>query len=387
MAPIFRVFVCLTLSLGFFGGAFADSTDDNSAQLRQLREDMASLQARLNRDLRLKDELSAELATIEQDLNVLRRTIRESEQSRREIEDTQMMLRRQLRALQESAQKRMADLSLLILKGYPIDHYSTLKLLLNQENPRQAARLLAYHKLLTEHSVLTLEQLSSDIASIDETQRQLVNQAQTLQQLIAQQEKDLQEANDLGKRRQLALAEITQEINQSNLALERLRQDEARLAEILTLAKDQSLDATTLETPPNVLAMKGSLPMPTRGEIQHTFGQPRGGGHRWRGWLIETESGSPVHAIASGRVVYSNWLRGYGLLMIIDHQDQILSLYAHNETLFFEVGDWVRQGEQIATASQARADPLNNGSGIYFELRENGEPKDPAAWLNPNRLP
>lgn len=383
MVRAFAYLCCWTLcSL-----SWADSANQASDALDKLREEMAALQVRLDRDLQRKDEVSAELAKIEQDLNALRKAMRENEQSRLEVEAAQNKLRRQLNALQTDVQKRMADLSLLLLKGYPIDQNSTLKLILNQENPQQTARMLAYHQRLTQHGMSMLEELGANIAKITETQQSLVKQANVLETLIAQQAKNVQETHELVERRQQTLVEITRDIDQSNVALERLLEDEARLAEILSLAEEQSIDEAMNNEPLDILGMKGELPMPTRGEIERRYGQRRDGGHSWRGWLIETQSQAAVHAIASGRVVYANWLRGYGLLIIIDHQDQVLSLYAHNETLFFEVGDWVRQGEQIATAGQPRVDPLNNRSGVYFELRENGEPRDPAAWLDSSRLP
>lgn len=387
MAQLVKAFAFFWCLCTLCSPTWAEAASQTSDALDELRKEMTALQARLDRDLQLKDELSAELATIEKDLNALRRSMRETEQARLEVEASQRKLRRQLTELQADAQKRMADLSLLLLKGYPINEHATLKLLFNQEDPQQAARILAYHQRLTQHGFSVLEALSADIARVNETEKSLASQASALETLIAQQAKDVQTANELVKRRQEKLSEITRDIDQSNVALERLLEDEARLAEILSLAKEQSVDEAMIEEPPDILSMKGELPMPTRGEIERRFSQRREGGHSWRGWLIQTEPLAPVHAIASGRVVYANWLRGYGLLLIIDHQDQVLSLYAHNETLFFEVGDWVRQGAEIATAGEPRMDPLNNGSGIYFELRESGEPKDPAAWLDPSRLP
>lgn len=382
MTQLVKAFACLCCCWALCGLTWANSPDDASNALETLRAEMATLQARLDRDLRQKDEISAQLASIEQDLNALRKTMRETEQSRLEVEATGASLRQQLSERQTDARELMADLSLLLLKGYPIDRHSTLKLILNQENPKRAARIMAYHQRLTQHGLSQLEMLTANIKKIAQTQEALANQADVLANLLTQQKEDLQAARELMQRRQQTLAEINRDIDQSQVTLERLLEDEARLAEILSLAESQSPDEILSGEPPNILTVKGELPMPVRGEIQSRYGQRRDGGHSWRGWLIETQAQAPIHAVAAGRVVYANWLRGYGLLMIIDHQDQVLSLYAHNETLFFDVGDWVRQGEQIATAGQPRVAPLTNRSGVYFELRENGQPKDPAAWLN-----
>ena len=119
------------------------------------------------------------------------------------------------------------------------------------------------------------------------------------------------------------------------------------------------------------------MPIPVKGRVKHAYGQPRTAGLRWQGWMIGAANGSEVKAIAYGRVAYSDWLRGYGLLLIIDHGDGFMSLYANNESLLHEVGDWVEPGAGISTVGTS---PLN-GNGLYFEIRKNGKAMDPAVWL------
>lgn len=117
--------------------------------------------------------------------------------------------------------------------------------------------------------------------------------------------------------------------------------------------------------------------MPVKGRVKHAFGQPRTAGLRWHGWLIGAASGTEVKTIAYGRVAYADWLRGYGLLLIMDHGDGFMSLYANNESLLHELGDWVEPGTTISTVGTS---PLN-GNGLYFEIRRNGKAMDPAVWL------
>jgi septal ring factor EnvC (AmiA/AmiB activator) len=123
--------------------------------------------------------------------------------------------------------------------------------------------------------------------------------------------------------------------------------------------------------------LKGRLPKPVEGPVIHAFGQSRTAGMHWQGWLIKADSGTEVKAVAYGRVAYSDWLRGYGLLMIIDHGDGFMSLYGQNESLRYDVGDWVEGGGVISTVG---TDP-EGGTGLYFEIREDGKALDPAAWL------
>ena len=125
--------------------------------------------------------------------------------------------------------------------------------------------------------------------------------------------------------------------------------------------------------------------MPVVGSIRTQFGAPREGNARWRGWVIETNEDASIRAIGPGQVVYADWLRGYGLMIIVDHQDGLYSLYAHNGALFFQVGDWVRSGEVISLAGQPTTPELTDIRGVYLEIRENGQPVDPKVWIDPNQ--
>ncbi|MGL6041172.1 MAG: murein hydrolase activator EnvC family protein, partial [Deefgea sp.] len=128
----------------------------------------------------------------------------------------------------------------------------------------------------------------------------------------------------------------------------------------------------------NFASLKGKMRLPAKGEIIGRFGAPRGEGGTWKGLFIRTNTGEPVHAVASGRIVFADWLRGFGNLMIIDHGNGYMSLYGANESLLKRVGDSVKAGDTIANAgnSGGMAD-----SGVYFEIRQNSRPLDPAAWV------
>jgi septal ring factor EnvC (AmiA/AmiB activator) len=125
-------------------------------------------------------------------------------------------------------------------------------------------------------------------------------------------------------------------------------------------------------------SLKGKMRLPAKGEIIGRFGAARGEGGTWKGLFIRTNTGEPVHAVASGRIVFADWLRGFGNLMIIDHGGGYMSLYGANESLLKRIGDTVKAGDNIANAgnSGGMAD-----SGVYFEIRQNSRPLDPAAWV------
>jgi septal ring factor EnvC (AmiA/AmiB activator) len=126
--------------------------------------------------------------------------------------------------------------------------------------------------------------------------------------------------------------------------------------------------------------MKGQLRLPTRGAISNRFGTARQEGSTWKGLFIVARTGSEVHSIASGRVVFAEWMRGFGNLLIVDHGSSYLSIYANNDALLKQVGDEVRAGQTIATVGNSGGNPE---SGLYFELRHQGKPLDPLAWVSP----
>ena len=126
-------------------------------------------------------------------------------------------------------------------------------------------------------------------------------------------------------------------------------------------------------------ALRGKLALPVRGELGSRFGSPRiDGGVTWKGLFIAAKSGDDVRAVADGRVVYADWLRGFGNLLIVDHGDSYMTLYANAEALLKQVGDVIRGGEAVATVGNSGGNPE---SGLYFEMRHEGRPFDPLNWV------
>jgi septal ring factor EnvC (AmiA/AmiB activator) len=184
-----------------------------------------------------------------------------------------------------------------------------------------------------------------------------------------------------------AVAALRQQLAKQGGALKRLQADEQRLQELVhslqNLLADIPSDAAH-NKPFN--AMKGALRWPARGQLSARFGAPRGdSGLTWQGVLITAPEGGKVHAVAQGRVAFADWMRGFGLLLIIDHGDGYMSLYGHNQALYKEVGEWVDTGEVVATLGASGGQIQ---AGLYFELRHRGRPVNPRKWCRgkPSRV-
>ncbi len=365
-------------------GGVASRADDGpthaeaKSRIEQLKTEISSLKKELehSRTALSVEHKALKAADLEIQKNAL--ALRELESIRqahdRELADLHIDRQNYLHSLDE----RREVLATQIMAAYRLGQESRLKLVLNQDSPALLSRTLAYYDYFSR----------SQAAQINELRQVL----QTLDQMQAKINVELSALDEVQRSQQVVLDEMTSQRNERQIIIDSLSSqigtDEARLAELQQNRKDLE---TLLENLSNVLAdipadlgrqlgpeeLKGKMPIPVKGRVKHAYGQPRTAGLHWQGWLIGAVSGSEVKAIAYGRIAYSDWLRGYGLLMIIDHGDSFMSLYANNESLLREVGDWVEPGTAISTVGTS---PVT-GNGLYFEIRKDGKAMDPAVWL------
>ncbi len=259
-----------------------------------------------------------------------------------------------------------------------------LKLLLNQQDPATLGRSLAYYGYFNRLRSARMSEAAMRLASLTALERTIREETAQRQALREQEMGERQALTASLTARGEVLAKLGSEIRAKGDELERAMQDEEQLAELLrklapALARVPR-ESGASGTP--FAAFKGKLMWPVRGHISARYGAERLEGRlKWQGVLIEALEGGEVRAVSHGRVAFSDWLRGLGQLVIIDHGGGYMTLYGHNQALFKEAGDWVEAGEVIASvgASGGRDKP-----GLYFEVREQGEPRDPLAWCVAN---
>jgi septal ring factor EnvC (AmiA/AmiB activator) len=175
------------------------------------------------------------------------------------------------------------------------------------------------------------------------------------------------------------LADLNRDIHNTKQRLSQLKEDEQSLQELVKRLRRALAEIPSPRGPGKSFAqLKGRLRLPAEGAIAARFGMPRQVGQlKWQGILIDAPDGADVNAVAAGRVVFADWLRGFGLLLIIDHGDGYMSLYGYNQGLHKNVGDSVKAGELIATVGNSGS---HSQSGLYFEIRHQGSPVDPLLW-------
>ncbi len=259
--------------------------------------------------------------------------------------------------------------------AYRLSGQDFLKLLLNQESPDTFERMMRYHRYFSDARMKSLEAYQTTLTDLaaneDKLSARLADQ-KTRQVSLARQQQALLNEH---KQRKSLLASLAARVENKTAQRKRLQADHIRLEQLLAELQRR---ATELDGS-QFASRKGSLPWPVSGTLSSRFGQERADGRLvWHGVVLAAVEGTPVTAIFRGRVVFADWLRGFGLLTIIDHGSGYMTLYGHADVLNKSVGEWVESGEVIARAGRSGG---QTASGLYFEVRQQGAARDPLRWL------
>ena len=260
-----------------------------------------------------------------------------------------------------------------------MERHGDVRLLLNQENPALFSRMMTYHDYFSRQRVAQIKRVNVRLQELRKAQHAMQLQSSTLERLKYKRQEELAKLSRMKQQKQIVLADILKDIDSEGEHLSQLRKDEQALKNILKSLTDLLSDIPgSVAVTKSFAQMKGKLPWPSNGEIGTRYGSARGNtGKRWSGVVIATQRGGDVVAIAGGRVAFSDWLRGYGLLVIMDHGDGYMSLYGHNESVYKDTGEWVEPGAVIASVGDSGG---QNRTGLYFEIRRDGKPVNPVKW-------
>lgn len=368
-------------------------------ELKGLQERIQALQKDLAKTEGSRADAAEELRETEQAISDANRRLRELNGERARAQASLDHLNLQSQKLSSRIAAQQAQLGRLLTRQYYAGETDALRHLLSGDDPNQLARDAHYLGLLSHAKA----GLIRDLGGILEEKKHLASLAHDKTAELAEIEKNQQrERSDLveqQKQRQAVLARISDRIKTQRREVEKLKRDEKRLARLIeglgrivakpkppASSRAQAPALRNERTPDSALPadafarLKGRLALPTRGELANGFGTPRqDGGTTWKGVFIRADGGAEVKAIAPGRIVFADWLRGFGNLAIVDHGDGYLSVYGNNESLYKAVGDPVKAGETIASVGNSGGNPE---TGLYFELRHLGQPIDPLKWVS-----
>jgi len=358
-----------------------DNKLSKEAKLLHLKKQIRDVRATLTRSTGQKDQLQRKLQKSEIAIGNISRSLaklaKQLQQQKRDLRNRQQEKKQKSRELAQQQQL----LAQQIRASYAMGNQGYAKLFLNQEDPAAIGRTLIYYDYLNQsrtHNIKAIDQRITELSHI-EADIQRKQQKITAAQQQRQREKSALEKQQ--RSRQKILVSIQKDIKHQSQRLVQLEQARKDLQRLL-----KSLSEALADIPPDVgnikqfSQLKGKLLRPASGKVNNRFGKRRkgGGSIKWQGITIKAKTGTPVNAVHYGRVAFSDWLRGFGLLVIIDHSEGYMSLYGHNESLYKDVGEWVESGETIATVGKSGG---HSDSGLYFEIRKNGKPQNPRPWL------
>jgi len=364
------------------GSTFTQADEQADRQkLEEIKSSIAQLKAELEEARGSRAELQQTLEQSEKDISELNK---KSEQLKRELNERQQTLedlRSERRQLNQQKHTQQAQVSQHINAAYRLGQQTSLRLLLNQQDPTTVARNIKYFNYVITARTDKISDFTHTIERINRIEPEIAYQTTLLDQSHQKLNAQRQQLQAAQKKRQATLASINSKLSSGDLKLRNMYQDRQRLEKLMNQVSEWLKDIKVPQSDRRFANLKGQLPWPTNGKILKHFGNSRVANKiTWQGMLIGARSGTPVMAVHHGRIVFSDYLRGHGLLIIIDHGDGYMSLYAHNQALYKELGDWVDGGETIASVG-------NSGgqfeSALYFELRYKGHPTNPKRWFRP----
>jgi septal ring factor EnvC (AmiA/AmiB activator) len=388
---VFIRFYLFAVLLASCSWANADSTSAPAQELKAVKTEIQLLSDDVNLNKASKESLFKQLKQQSRDVSELNKELNVIGQKMNmlAVELSHLVVQQQQQHKTQSQQLDALNQQIraAFINGQP----SVIKVVLNQDSPSTLSRSTVYYRYFHQARQQQLSKITETLQNLSEEQKMLFAAQQKQQQLYAEQESKRSILKVKAKQRQATLAMLDKKITSQDSRLQLLREQELSLQALLhslnkpkrqNSNKPKKQGSPTFSKPKNQQAFAktpGTLVWPVKGKLLAHYGSPRNLGKlTWQGIMIAASSGDNVVAAAPGRIVFADWLRGFGLLLIIDHGDQYMTLYGNNESLLKQLGEEVDAGDLIA---QSGENDVRQQAGLYFEIRYKGSPTNPMKWL------
>lgn len=430
--------LCLSIT-GTAASGFAASNsralqkNKAEAERAELQQKLKALKTDINKTESAKDQASDALAESEKAISEANRSLRDLQNEQAQTEEKLRQLTEQQQALSAQIEKQKKQLSTFLRRQYMHGDSDRIKLLLSGDNPNRINRDLQYMGYVSQTQAKMIESLRSSLKAAEKN-TQDAQEAKAELDEIGEEEKDHKIALEKEKKKHATLVgQLSNKLYAQKKQADNLQKDEQRLSNLVSRlnqlieeqlkadklraeqeekqrqeriaaqkerAKQAALDKKAGKKPnPNAIdadepppkqakseappagefdRLKGQLRLPVKGEILAKFGSKRGDGPSWKGLFIKAGEGSEIRAVAAGKVIFADWYKGYGNMIIVGHGDQYMSIYGNNQAVLKHVGDSVKAGDIIASAGNSGG---NEESGLYFEIRHQGRAFDPLNWI------
>lgn len=403
--------LAVALAAGAWSPAAAQDSSEAERKLQTIKRELQAVAAERRKLEGKRGAATRELRDADEQVGRSNRSLRETEQQRAQAEQALAELQQRRDVLKAKLAGTREELSRLLRAAYTQGEAAPLKLLLAQDHVADAQRLLTYHRYLQRDRARRIRGLTDELGELDALERAVVAQRQELEAAQQQQRGQLAQLERDRRARAALVAKIDHSyqdkrsrekaLGRDAQGLERLlkklraaaaRAEAQRREAAAKAAREAAAAASAARAagqpapvvPPPVQVASapalqvGGLGWPVAGNLLAGFGAKMPDGRGSDGLLIGASAGTPVKAVADGTVVYAEWMTGYGLLLIVDHGNDHMSLYAHNDALLREAGDRVRRGDPVSTVGSSGG---HGRPALYFELRRGGQTINPNTWL------
>ncbi|NRA54381.1 MAG: peptidoglycan DD-metalloendopeptidase family protein [Gammaproteobacteria bacterium] len=345
-------------------------------QLTEVKQQLKQRQTLLKSQQRQHKKLLTKLKQTELNIAATAAKLHQTRQDLTANKRQQRQLAKQQAKLSLSSQQQQQALAKQLASAYMIGDNDLIQVLLNQEQSNKIERLLGYYSYINKARLAALDQLKATKDKLLSVEQAVKKSAQKLVQLVGQQQLETNKLAKNKKNRNSALATLNQRYLANSVTIEQLQLSEVDLKRLIKEAKKPI--APKQQPLQGLASRKGKLKLPSKGRLINKFGQERQGSRRWKGIIINGQTGQAVNVISHGRVLFADWIKGFGLVMVVDHGKGYMTLYGHNQTLLKQAGDYVQANEQIALLGQSGG---QNKPVLYFELRHKGKAINPIRWL------
>jgi septal ring factor EnvC (AmiA/AmiB activator) len=359
-------------------------------KLEALRSRIEGLRTKISESEESRTEVRDQLRDSERAISEASRALRVLASRRAAADEELRSLSRRSQALESEIASRRETLGRLLTLRYINGEQSGVKLLFSGEEPGRIARELHYYSYVSRAQTEFIGELRSSLARLKELEEGTRGRNTEIAAIESARRGERAALLSQQAEHRKVLARVSNQLREQRRQVKHLERDESRLSRLveelrkLLASASRGLRNDKVPEPggadKSLAGLKPGLRLPIKGELANRFGAQRsGGGPSWKGLFIRSPAGQEVRAVAPGRVVFADWLRGFGNLLIIDHGKSYLTIYGNNESVLRQVGDTVSTGDAVATVGASGG---NMESGLYFEIRHEGKAFDPMRWVS-----
>lgn len=368
-----------------FGMGLVSSTveaqDVSQEKLAELQVELRARQQVLENNKASAQELEQVLKRSELEIAKVAKALAQNKQQLNSVLAEEDALIEEQEGLKEAIRQQQSLLSSQLKSAFMAGHYDYAKMLFYQEDARNFERVITYYQYLAKARQQEITRFRDNVARLEAVTEELAEKAKSLLALRKTQESQRGVLLTRQDDRKQTLAKLNKTIASESGRIATLQANEKALLDAIEAARiaAERAAARAKVSLDGLAKLKGKLLVPVEGHIRKLFGNRRQGQVRWKGIIIDGSEGEAVKSVASGKVLYADWLRGFGLVAIVDHGDGYMSVYGHNQALLKQAGDDILLGESIALVGRSGGQDYPN---LYFEIRHKGKALNPTAWFN-----